>query len=177
MKQRYGEIHANDDSKITYINRIFEKAEEKVRLAGHGERHHTLLRMTRHLAGFLDALWVPVGVVSESRIRDTMMSGSIANGEVRDYGEENSETTIRDGIQYGKTKPYEEPIWRISQRGQVVAATSEPELLLPEEPDPAVVPIPMPTYSTQVWGKLFTAYQQIQSQLLLAPSIVTPIGD
>lgn len=123
LLDKYGHIQANEETKVRYINAVFDNAEEKVKRAGKGERHHTLLRQTRNLAGFLNASWVPIGTVSEERIRAVMLSASIHNGEVRDYGQANSELTIRDGITYGKDEPWEEPVWRTD--GEKVVAVDE----------------------------------------------------
>lgn len=134
--EKYGFVQANEEVKTRYINAAFDNAEEKVKRAGKGERHHALLRQSRNLAGFLDATWVPTGAVNEERIRAVMLSASIYNGEVKDYGQANSELTIRDGILYGRGLPWEEPVWR--NDGEKVVAVDEDDEYTPSQLIPDV---------------------------------------
>lgn len=124
----YGNVQADDEVKVWYVNAAFDKEHDLVAHAPDGERHKTLLAAAMRLGGLLNTTWIPGGVVSESRIYDTLLSASEKNGEVRDYGQANVEQTIRDGIGYA-TEPRDEPIWE-KREEQVRAA--EPSAILPE---------------------------------------------
>lgn len=129
-REKYGDVQADDQIKAWYINSAFDREHDSLARAGHGVRHKGLLQAAIRLGSFLNTTWVPIGLVDEQRIYDTLLSASVKNGEIKDYGELNSRQTIRDGISYAK--PRDEPIWRLDEEGETVADEQEQSQLLPE---------------------------------------------
>ena len=81
-----------------YCLKMLGQAMAKCATAAEGTKHDTLLKMARWMGGFVPAL-------SETEIEDTLWNAVALRAE----DEQGARKTIRDGIEYGKSKPLPVP--------------------------------------------------------------------
>ncbi|NUT49507.1 MAG: DNA primase, partial [Saccharothrix sp.] len=83
-----------------YLGAVVIGEVEKVRAAPPGQRHHTLLRAAGRLGR-----WVGGGELDEHQARTVLHAAAAAHEGVEGWSVREAETTIRDGLAWGKARP------------------------------------------------------------------------
>lgn len=93
------------DVSQSQADRLYQAAIDRVINAPSGERHYTLWKSVRLVAGYASG---GVLQVSDSQIMDDFLVAQSTNGSIEKYGEKDSSRTIGDAIGNGRLQPITE---------------------------------------------------------------------